>query len=64
MFLRSILIENMGYNTVGCGARGKALVTHTDVRAAVDCLPQFADNCEEVFICHEKGWWFGVHNNT
>ena len=24
--------------------------------AAVDCLPKFADNCEEVFICHEIGW--------
>ena len=19
--------------------------------------------CEKVFICHEKGWWFGVHTN-
>ena len=31
--------------------------------AAVDSLPQRADNSKEVLICHEKGWWFGVHNN-
>ena len=24
--------------------------------AAVDCLPQPADNSKEVLICHEKGW--------
>ena len=22
-----------------------------------------ADNSKEVLICHEKGWWFAVHNN-
>ena len=31
--------------------------------AAVDCLSSPADNSKEVLICHEKGWWFGVHNN-
>ena len=31
--------------------------------AAVDCLPQPADNSKEVLIYHEKSWWFGVHNN-
>ena len=30
---------------------------------AVDCLPEPANNSKEVLICHEKGWWFGVHNN-
>ena len=30
---------------------------------AVDCLPYYADNWEEVFIVHAKRWWFGVHNN-
>ena len=31
--------------------------------AAVDCLSEHADNSKEVLICHEKGWWFGVHIN-
>ena len=26
--------------------------------AAVDCLPEPADNSKEVLICHEKRWWF------
>ena len=35
----------------------------TKPSAAVDCLPYSADNSKEVLICHEKGWWFGVHSN-
>ena len=30
---------------------------------AIDCLPKPADIYNEVLICHEKGWWFGVHKN-
>ena len=39
------------------------MVVGSNPSAAVDCLPQPADNSKEVLICHEKGWWFGVHNN-
>ena len=53
---------------VCCGVGGRALASHTDVHG---CEPQCGgrlssltcDNSKEVLICHEKGWWFGVHNN-
>ena len=53
---------------VCCGVRGRAFASHTDVRVfEPQCggrLSYFpADNSKEVLICHEKGWWFRVHNN-